>query len=463
MLAGRGIGSRRACDTLIESGVVRVNGAVVREPGRRVEPERDRVMVRGRPLPGRSALRYFLIHKPVGMITTLHDPEGRATVRDLLPPGPRLFPVGRLDADTSGLLLVTNDGELAHKLMHPRYGVEKRYRVLVDEVPDSAQLRRMREGVTLEPGVRTGPADVRLARSQRERPMVDIRIHEGRYRQVRRMCEAVGLGVKALHRYGYGPLQIGTLPRGALRPLSEGEVRKLKAMAARPGGVAPRRFHGPAPSGERSRPPVPKRPRRERTFEQPRREHPSARPRGGRTSDRPRGERTFDRPRAGRTSARPRREPTFDQPRRGRTSDRPRGERTFERPRRERTFDRPRGERTFDQPRRGRTSDRARGERTFEQPRRGRTSDRARGERTFEQPRRGRTSDRPRGERTFERPRRGRTSDRPGGGRTFDRPRGERQPRSKRGRPMGQRAGRPGSGGSPRRPGGPRRPRAGRG
>jgi len=156
----RGIGSRRACDTLIESGVVRVNGAIVREPGRRVEPEGDRVLVRGRPLPGRSALRYFLVHKPVGMITTLHDPEGRPTVRQLLPPGPRLFPVGRLDADTSGLLLVTNDGELAHKLMHPRYGVEKRYKVLVDTLPNANQLSRLRAGVALEPGVRAEPASV---------------------------------------------------------------------------------------------------------------------------------------------------------------------------------------------------------------------------------------------------------------------------------------------------------------
>src|SRR5262249_32490929 len=140
LLASRGIGSRRACDALVQSGVVRINGTVVTEPGRRVEPERDRVTVRGRALPGRSVLRYFLINKPVGMITTLHDPEGRRTVRELLPPGPRLFPVGRLDADTSGLLLVTNDGELAHKLMHPRYGVEKRYRVLVDAAPQPSQL-----------------------------------------------------------------------------------------------------------------------------------------------------------------------------------------------------------------------------------------------------------------------------------------------------------------------------------
>jgi 23S rRNA pseudouridine2605 synthase len=260
LLAVRGVGSRRACDALIEAGSVRVNGAVVREPGRRVEPERDQVVVRGRPLPGRSALRYFVIHKPVGMITTLHDPEGRPTVRQLLPPGPRLFPVGRLDADTSGLLLVTNDGELAHKLMHPSYGVEKRYKVLLDRIPDSRQLARMREGVTLEPGVRSGPADVRLSRAHADRPTLDVRIHEGRYRQVRRMCEAVGLNVKALHRYGYGPLQIGLLPRGAARALSQAEVRRLQTITARPSRPAPPPRPSTSPGGRPGRTSLSQRP-----------------------------------------------------------------------------------------------------------------------------------------------------------------------------------------------------------
>jgi pseudouridine synthase len=268
---------------LIQSGVVRLNGAVVDEPGRRVDPDQVRVTVRGKPLPGRSALRYFMIHKPVGMITTLSDPEGRRTVRELFPPGPRLFPVGRLDADTSGLLLVTNDGDLAHRLMHPRYGVEKLYRVRISPVPTPEQIGRLRTGVTLEPGERTGPAQVRLARAHPLRPALDIRIHEGRYRQVRRMCEAVGLEVKDLHRYGYGPLLLGKLPRGAARSLSVGEVRRLKTASARPGGtaraaaspgpVAPGRpprtpstrsqARGPRPErrASRSRPPIGRRPR----------------------------------------------------------------------------------------------------------------------------------------------------------------------------------------------------------
>ncbi len=125
LLARRGLGSRRACDALIESGVVRVNGVIVREPGTLVEPDRDRVEVQGRLLPGAATPRYFVLNKPVGVITTLSDPQGRRTIREFLPPGPRVFPVGRLDADTSGLLILTNDGELAHHLMHPRYGVEK--------------------------------------------------------------------------------------------------------------------------------------------------------------------------------------------------------------------------------------------------------------------------------------------------------------------------------------------------
>src|SRR5207237_5060290 len=139
LLAERGLGARRKCDALIQDGHVRVNGTIVREPGTQVEPERDRVQVDGRPLPRAAEPRYFVLNKPVGVITTLEDPEGRRTVREFLPPGGRLFPVGRLDADTSGLLMLTNDGELAHRLMHPRYGVEKVYRVWLDRAPSPGQ------------------------------------------------------------------------------------------------------------------------------------------------------------------------------------------------------------------------------------------------------------------------------------------------------------------------------------
>jgi pseudouridine synthase len=234
LLASRGLGARRKCDALIEAGSVRVNGTVVREPGVQVEPDRDRVEVHGRPIPGPSAMRYLMVHKPVGVITTLDDPEGRPTVRTLLPPGPRLFPVGRLDAETSGLLIATNDGELAHHLMHPRYGVRKVYRVRVDRTPDADQIRRLRGGVEFEPRVMSAPCEVRIRNARPERAELEIALHEGRYRQVRRMCEAVGLAVKALHRAAYGPLRIGTLPRGACRDLTTEEVRRLRAASARP-------------------------------------------------------------------------------------------------------------------------------------------------------------------------------------------------------------------------------------
>ncbi len=226
---------------------MRVNGTVVREPGTKVEPDQDEIQVNGRPIPGRSALRYYMLHKPVGVITTLHDPERRRTVRDLFPPGPRLFPVGRLDADTSGLLVLTNDGELAHHLMHPRYGLVKLYRVTLDRMPGEAELRRLRGGVAIEPGVESVPAEVRILGAREGRVALDVRIHEGRHRQVRRMCEAVGLEVKKLHRYGYGPLRLERLPRGACRPLTTVELRRLRAASARPGGTAPLR-RAPRPS-----------------------------------------------------------------------------------------------------------------------------------------------------------------------------------------------------------------------
>ena len=226
----------------------------MREPGTKVEPERDRVEVHGRPIPGPSPRRYLMLHKPVGVLTTMSDPEGRRTVHDLLPRGGRLFPVGRLDADTSGLLVVTNDGELAHHLMHPRYGVEKSYRARLDRVPDGGQLRRLREGVEFEPGVTSAPAHVIVRSARPERVEIEITLHEGRHRQVRRMCEAVGLAVTRLHRARYGPLVLGPLPRGAVRELTLQEVRRLRKASARPSERgAPRSFgHARARSLERA-------------------------------------------------------------------------------------------------------------------------------------------------------------------------------------------------------------------
>jgi 23S rRNA pseudouridine2605 synthase len=237
-LADRGVGARRKCDKLIEEGRVSVNGRVVSEVGSKVE-EGDRVSVNGRPLGGKERTVYFVLNKPVGVITTLDDPEGRRTIRDLLPRGARVYPVGRLDADTSGLLLLTNDGELAHKLMHPRYGVPKVYRVRLNQEPRADQLRRLATGVRFDPlhkDMVSGPARVRRIDPGFDAIMIEIIIHEGRFRQVRRMCEAVGLEVTGLHRVGYGPLSLGPLARGMFRELSEEEVARLKAVSARAGG-----------------------------------------------------------------------------------------------------------------------------------------------------------------------------------------------------------------------------------
>ncbi len=234
LLATRGVAARRKCDALIASGAVRVNGEVIVAPGAHVDPDHDDVRVNGKRIAGASVHRYFVLNKPVGMISTLSDPQGRRSLRELLPPGPRVFPVGRLDADTSGLLLLTNDGDLAHHLMHPRYGVEKFYRAVVADPPNERQLQRLQRGVMFEPGVRSAPARVRERDPVARGPVIEIAISEGRYRQVRRMCEAVGLDVVALHRWGYGPLRLGDLERGMWRELSEEEVARLRSASARP-------------------------------------------------------------------------------------------------------------------------------------------------------------------------------------------------------------------------------------
>jgi 23S rRNA pseudouridine2605 synthase len=249
-LADRGVGARRKCDALIAEGRVRVNGEVVTAAGTKVEEQRDRVSVDGKPVAGRSRTVYYVLNKPVGVITTLDDPEGRRTVGELLPRGARVYPVGRLDADTSGLLLLTNDGELAHRLMHPRYGVLKVYRVRLADEPRPDQLRRLAAGVRYEPGRVSAPARVRRVDPGFDAIMIELAIHEGRFRQVRRMCEAVGLQVTGLHRVGYGPLRLGPLARGMFRELSPDEVESLRAAASRPGGSGPRRAPKVRPRSE---------------------------------------------------------------------------------------------------------------------------------------------------------------------------------------------------------------------
>ncbi len=225
VLARAGFGSRRVCEDLIVAGRAVVNGRVARL-GQRVDVDRDRVEVDGKTVGVRPGLVYYLLNKPAGVVTTASDPQGRATVVGLVPGDPRVFPVGRLDAATEGLLLLTNDGELTHRLTHPSFGVEKEYLAEVEGVPSAAAVRRLREGVALDDGP-TAPARVALVPPRGLR----LVIHEGRNRQVRRMCEAVGHPVVRLVRTRIGPLADRGLAPGEWRPLSVAEVRALEAAS----------------------------------------------------------------------------------------------------------------------------------------------------------------------------------------------------------------------------------------
>ena len=231
VLAQAGLGSRRACEELIAAGRVTVNGEVA-TLGTRADPEVDAIEVDGARIGVRQGLVHYLLNKPAGVVTTASDPQGRPTVVGLVPAEPRVYPVGRLDADTEGLLVLTNDGELAHRLTHPSFGVDKEYLADVAGTPSRGALRRLREGVELEDGP-TAPARVSLVGDHTLR----ITIHEGRNRQVRRMCEAVGHPVRRLVRVRIGPLADRRLPPGEWRPLTQAEVRALERAAA---GVRPR-------------------------------------------------------------------------------------------------------------------------------------------------------------------------------------------------------------------------------
>ncbi len=224
-LARAGVASRRGADELIKAGRVTVNG----EPGRlnTFVQARDEVRLDGQPL-AKQRLAYVLLHKPAGVVTTARDPQGRRTVVDLVDHEARVVPVGRLDADTTGALLLTNDGDLAHRLAHPRYGVEKVYVAETWKQPDDAALAQLRAGVELEDG-RTAPAGVRrLAGAS-----IELTIHEGRNRQVKRMFEAVGHRVRRLHRSRFGPLTVEGLEPGAWRELQPSEIESLRRATER--------------------------------------------------------------------------------------------------------------------------------------------------------------------------------------------------------------------------------------
>src|SRR4051794_6055617 len=233
-LAHAGVASRRAAEALIADGRVRLGGEVVTDPARDVDGS-EAITVDGRRVAAAPAQRVvFALHKPVGVVSTARDPHGRPTVVDLVPDagGHRLYPVGRLDAESTGLLLLTDDGDLAHRLTHPRFEVPKTYRARVGGGPVSDRaVARLREGVDLDDG-RTAPARVRRLGGGRS-AYLELVLREGRKRQVRRMCDAVGHPVVELRRVAFGPLALGDLPPGAARRLRPDEVEALRGAAGR--------------------------------------------------------------------------------------------------------------------------------------------------------------------------------------------------------------------------------------
>jgi 23S rRNA pseudouridine2605 synthase len=232
-LATAGVASRRASEQLVRAGKVTVGGTIVTDPARDVSSA-DEVRLDGQEVRVSQERVVYAVNKPAGVVSTARDPQGRPTVVSLVPGKVRLYPVGRLDIDTTGLILLTNDGELAHRLTHPRFEVSKSYMAVVAHAPlREPALRALRDGVELEDGP-TAPAQVRRLAAD----TLELTIHEGRKRQVRRMCEEVGHPVKRLTRVRFGPLELGELPPRAYRRLSEAEVQELMAASA---GEATRR------------------------------------------------------------------------------------------------------------------------------------------------------------------------------------------------------------------------------
>ena len=214
---------------------MKVNGETITRLGTTADPRNDHILVDGRPLSFPRAPVYILLHKPVGVVCTLKDPEGRPTVRDLLKSvRTRVFPVGRLDYDSSGLLLLTNDGELTERLLHPRYQIPRTYYAKVLATPPPEALQALRKGVQLEDGTITAPAEVSILRITYKKAWLEISLREGRNREIRRMCEAIGHRVEKLIRVRFGPLLLSNLPIGSYRSLTAEEVQALKRGAEYP-------------------------------------------------------------------------------------------------------------------------------------------------------------------------------------------------------------------------------------
>jgi 23S rRNA pseudouridine2605 synthase len=240
ILAQAGVASRRAAETLIVEGRVRVNGRIVRELGTRADARRDRVEVNGKRLVAEKPV-YYLMHKPRGVVTTLDDPEGRKTIRDLVENIPeRVFPVGRLDFQTSGALLLTNDGAMAQALLHPTRAVPKVYSAKLQGIVDDRGLDALREGVVLDDGSKTAPATVACTRKDDRHTFLEITITEGKNRQIHRMGEAIGRPVLRLTRLSFAGLELDRLRPGQCRPLSPSDLNELKQKY-----LNPAKFAGP--------------------------------------------------------------------------------------------------------------------------------------------------------------------------------------------------------------------------
>jgi 23S rRNA pseudouridine2605 synthase len=225
-LARAGVASRRRADELIAGGSVRINGAIVRKLGILVSIG-DRVEVDGALVELPTEPTYLIINKPLGVVTTMRDPEGRRTIAGFLVDRPGVFPVGRLDYNTTGILLLTDDGELANRLLHPRFGVDKTYRATITGQLSAADVRHLLEGLAMDDG-RAAAAKVRVLAGRRDRSLVDVTLHEGRNRQLRRMFETLGHPVLELTRTRFGPLKLGALAPGHVRGLTEKEVEALQ-------------------------------------------------------------------------------------------------------------------------------------------------------------------------------------------------------------------------------------------
>ena len=226
-LARAGVASRRQADLLIQMGRVKVNGATIVEMGIQINPQKDLVEVDGNPIKGSCKYEYLILHKPPGYLSTVRDPFQRPTVIDLLPKTEtRLYPVGRLDLDTTGLLFFTNDGDLALALTHPRHLVEKVYQAKVYGIPTASDLEKLAHGIMLEDGP-TAPAKIALDRVENGNATIILTIREGRKRQVKRMMQAIGHPVQTLHREAMGPLTLGPLKPGAYRRPTEIELNEL--------------------------------------------------------------------------------------------------------------------------------------------------------------------------------------------------------------------------------------------